>query len=57
VYEAKNYGINTSPKFWDGKANTGIKLGNAELATGTYFYILDLGNGEKPVAGSIYLDR
>lgn len=57
VYEAKNYGISTSPKFWDGKANTGMKLGNEDLTTGTYFYILDLGNGEKPIAGSIYLDR
>lgn len=57
VYEAKNYGINTTPKFWDGKANTGLKFGNEELTTGTYFYVLDLGNGEKPIAGSIYLDR
>lgn len=57
VYEAKNYGISTSPRFWDGKANTGFKVGNEELTTGTYFYILDLGNGEKPIGGSIYLDR
>lgn len=57
VYEAKNYGISTSPKFWDGKANTGFKVGNEELTTGTYYYILDLGNGEKPLGGSIYLDR
>lgn len=57
VYEAKNYGINTTPKFWDGKANTGIRIGNEDLSTGTYFYVLDLGNGEKPIAGSIYLDR
>jgi gliding motility-associated-like protein len=57
VYEAKNYGISTTPKFWDGKANTGIRVGNEELPTGTYYYILDLGNGEKPIGGSIYLDR
>jgi gliding motility-associated-like protein len=57
VYEAKNYGISTTPKFWDGKANTGARIGNDELPTGTYYYILELGNGEKPIGGSIYLDR
>lgn len=57
VYEAINYGISTSPKFWDGKSNTGFKLGNEELPTGTYYYVLNLGNGEKPIAGSVYLDR
>jgi gliding motility-associated-like protein len=57
VYEAKNYGINTNPKFWDGKSDTGFSFGDDNLPTGTYFYILDLGNGEKPISGSIYLDR
>jgi gliding motility-associated-like protein len=57
VYEAKNYGISTTPKFWDGKANTGVRVGDDELPTGTYYYILELGNGEKPIGGSIYLDR
>lgn len=57
VYQAKNYGISTSPQFWNGKSNTGVRLGNEELPTGTYFYILDLGNGEKRIAGSVYLDR
>ena len=57
VYEAKNYGISTTPKYWDGKANTGVRFGNEELPTGTYYYILELGNGDKPIGGSIYLDR
>ncbi|WP_346859139.1 gliding motility-associated C-terminal domain-containing protein [uncultured Draconibacterium sp.] len=55
VYEAKNYGISTTPKFWDGKWTTGG--GNEDLPTGTYFYVLDLGNDEKPIAGSVYIDR
>lgn len=55
VYEAKAYGINTTPQFWDGKSNVGSY--NDDLTTGTYFYVLDLGNGEKPIAGSVYLDR
>ena len=57
VYEAKNYGIDTNPVFWDGFANTGSTFLGNELPSGTYYYILDLGNGEKPIAGSIYLDR
>jgi gliding motility-associated-like protein len=55
VYEAKNYGISTTPKFWDGKWTNGG--GNEDLPTGTYFYVLDLGNNEKPIAGSVYIDR
>jgi len=57
VYQAKNYGISSNPKFWDGKSNTGFRMGNEGLPSGTYFYILDLGNGEKRIAGSVYLDR
>jgi hypothetical protein len=58
VYEAKNYGI-SAPVLNSGMARQILvsKLGNEELTTGTYYYILDLGNGEKPIGGSIYLDR
>lgn len=55
VYQAEQYGINTSPVFWDGKSNQGG--GNGDVPTGTYFYVLNLGNGEKPIAGSVYIDR
>lgn len=57
VYEAKGYGVSSSPVFWDGKSNTGFRIGNEDLSTGTYYYILDLGDGQKPISGSIYLDR
>lgn len=57
VYEAKGYGVSSSPVFWDGKSNTGFRIGNEDLPTGTYYYILDLGDGQKPISGSIYLDR
>jgi gliding motility-associated-like protein len=57
VFEAKNYGISSIPKYWDGKANTGVRIGNEELPSGTYYYVLELGNGEKSIGGSIYLDR
>lgn len=57
VYRADNYGIKTSPVFWDGKSNTGARLGNEDLPGGTYFYVLNLGNGENRIVGSVYLDR
>ena len=57
VYQARNYGISTSPQYWDGKSNTGVRLGDDELPTGTYFYVLNLGNGEKRIVGSVFLDR
>lgn len=55
VYKARGYGIETTPQFWNGKSNEGG--GNRDLPTGTYFYVLDLGNGEQPIAGSVYIDR
>ncbi|WP_297097685.1 gliding motility-associated C-terminal domain-containing protein [uncultured Draconibacterium sp.] len=55
VYKARGYGLSTSPKFWDGKSNQ--LGGDSDLPTGTYFYVLDLGNGEQPIAGSVYIDR
>ena len=57
VFTAVNYGISSTPQFWDGKSNTGFLLGDEELPTGTYYYVLNLGGGVEPIAGSIYLDR
>lgn len=57
VYKVVNYGISTSPQFWDGKSNTGFMFGDEELPTGTYYYVLNLGNGTQPIGGSVYLDR
>ena len=52
VYKANGY-QNT----WNGKATEGVKFGGDDLPEGTYFYILDLGNGDKPYKGYIYLNR
>ncbi len=52
VYKEKGYN-NT----WDGRSAYGPKIGGDELPEGTYFYILDLGNGTKPYTGFIYLNR
>ncbi len=55
VYKARGYGISTSPQFWNGKSNQGGD--DSDLPSGSYFYVLDLGNGEQPIAGSVYIDR
>lgn len=42
---------------WDGKATTGMRIGGDELPVGTYFYVLDLGDGSKVYKGTIYLNK
>lgn len=49
VYEAPGY--DNIDVYFDGKSNKGISpLGN-NLPDGTYFYVIDKGDGSKPVAG------
>ena len=42
---------------WDGKASMGLTVGGDKLPVGTYFYILDLGEGSDAYTGTIYLNR
>ena len=51
VYEAKNYQNN-----WTGVSIGKFTLGTG-VPTGTYFYIIDLKNGEKPLTGYVYIAR
>ena len=41
---------------WDGRSEASLNWGE-ELPEGTYYYILDLGNGDEPYTGYIYLKR
>ncbi|MBW6499234.1 MAG: gliding motility-associated C-terminal domain-containing protein, partial [Bacteroidales bacterium] len=52
VYEAAPY-----PNNWDGRPNRGLGSGNDRgiLPTGTYFYVIELQPGMKPLTGYIYL--
>ncbi len=52
VFEATPY-QNT----WDGTSTLGITIGDDKLPTGTYFYIIDLGDGTDAIKGTIYLTR
>ncbi|MGM0408202.1 MAG: gliding motility-associated C-terminal domain-containing protein, partial [Bacteroidota bacterium] len=42
---------------WDGKPTKAFNIGDDELPVGTYFYILDLGDGSEIINGTIYLNR
>lgn len=52
VFEANPY-QNT----WNGNCTTGLRIGGDELPIGTYFYVLDLGDGSEIIKGTIYLNR
>lgn len=52
VYTAQPY-ENT----WDGRSTLGLRIGGNELPVGTYFYVLDLGDGSPAAKGTIYLNR
>jgi len=51
VYEASPYLSD-----WDGTNMFGVSVGSNKLPVGTYFYIIDPGDGGKVQKGYIYLD-
>lgn len=60
LFEQEKYGNTefwgSGEAFWDGRPNRGISPFQSILPAGTYFYLFDPGNGQKPVTGSIYLN-
>uniref|UniRef100_UPI0030C8346A T9SS type B sorting domain-containing protein n=1 Tax=Yeosuana marina TaxID=1565536 RepID=UPI0030C8346A len=43
---------------WDGTSNGRVTINESEkLPVGTYYYVLDLGDGSKPKVGWIYINR
>ncbi len=53
VYESKNGYKND----WDGTSQYGVNVGGSELPEGTYFIIVDFGDGNKPARANVYLKR
>ena len=52
VFEASPY-QNT----WNGNSTNGLIVGSDKLPTGTYFYLLNLGDNSNVIKGTIYLNR
>jgi gliding motility-associated-like protein len=52
VFETTHY-QNT----WNGTSTMGLRVGGDELPVGTFFYILDLGDGSPIFKGTIYLNK
>ncbi len=50
-----HWGVNNA--WWDGSSNHNGQLGGDKLPVVIYFYILYLGNGARPVTGSIFLNN
>ena len=53
----KVFDANPYKNSWDGKATKGLHIGADDLLIGTYFYVLDLGDGSPVFKGTIYLNR
>lgn len=51
VYSSKNY-----KNDWDGLSNSGLLIGS-KLPDGTYFYVINLNNGDKARIGNITINR
>ena len=42
---------------WGGEPNLGLRIQDGKLPGGTYFYIFETGTDEKPITGSIYINK
>ncbi|NOU62088.1 Ig-like domain-containing protein, partial [Marinifilum caeruleilacunae] len=51
IFEATGY-LND----WDGRAESNMKVGSEVIPEGTYYYIIDLGNGSKVIKGFVYIN-
>jgi len=53
----KEVGYDNQTKVWFGQSNQGWVVGEKELPDGTYFYMVDLGNGNEVRGGYVMLKR
>ena len=50
-------GYNNSDRVWRSDTNTGIIVGRKFVPDGTYFYVIDLGNGSRSMTGFTVINR
>jgi len=51
------FGASPYQNTWDGTTSMGLRVGGNQLPVGTYFFILDLGDGSNIIKGTIYLNK
>lgn len=57
VYSSRNYGGGLGKDgYWNGVAQSGLRVSSGPVPSGTYYYVLKL-NGKQKINGAIYLDR
>jgi len=57
VYEQNGYDMNVSERRFNGISNRGTSILGTELPIGTYFYVVDKGDGSKAKVGYLELVR
>ena len=50
-------GYDNESRVWFGQTNTGIHTGSNEAIFTTYYYVIDLKNGSKPISGHILFSK
>ncbi|PWJ42198.1 Ig-like domain-containing protein [Sediminitomix flava] len=55
IFERKGY--NNEDVVWKGQAEKGLVAGGSQVPEGTYFYLIELGNGLKPLSGYVIIKR
>ena len=55
VFEINGYDNNT--RIWNGDAKNGLVIGQQSVPDGTYYYVIDLGDGSKPLSGYVIIKR
>jgi gliding motility-associated-like protein/uncharacterized repeat protein (TIGR01451 family) len=61
VFEMERFGNvdvhGSTDAWWDGYSSSKATFGSGKLPAGTYYYMLDLGEGGQPLSGFIFLNR
>jgi len=55
VYKVRGY--DNTARVWRGQSNEGIILGDKEVPDGSYFYVVDLGDGSEAASGYVVIHR
>jgi len=55
VFELKGY--DNQSRVWASESTVGAIVGARQVPDGTYFYLIDLGDGSKPVSGFIIVNK